>query len=51
LKPASGFAGAGTVIANTSDVAVELPVGEVLLASIDLRGAALPADATVWIRA
>ena len=40
-----------TVIANTSDVAVELQAGEVLLASIDLRGAALPADATVWIRA
>lgn len=41
--------GAITVIANTGAVAVELPVGEVLLASEPITGGALPADTTVWI--
>ena len=42
--------GAVTVIANTSDVPVELPVGEVLLSSEELHGAALAPDQTVWMR-
>jgi len=42
--------GTVTVIANTAEVAVELPMGEVLLTSEELHGAALPADTTVWIR-
>jgi alpha-glucosidase len=39
-----------TVIANTGQVAVELPVGEVILASEEVTGGALPADTTVWLR-
>ncbi len=39
-----------TVIANTGRVAVELPVAEELLASVELDGSALPPDATVWLR-
>jgi alpha-glucosidase len=39
-----------TVIANLGKVAVELPVGEVLLASETITGGALPTDTTVWIR-
>jgi alpha-glucosidase len=42
--------GAVTVIANTGDVAVELPVGEVLLCSAELEGSALAPDQTVWMR-
>ncbi|PJJ55787.1 glycoside hydrolase family 13 protein [Compostimonas suwonensis] len=39
-----------TVIANLGSVLVELPAGgEVVLASSDLDGAALPADTTVWL--
>ena len=38
-----------TVIANTGDVAVELPVGTILLASEEITGGALPADTTVWL--
>ena len=38
-----------TVIANTGAVAVELPVGDVLLASEEIGGGALPSDATVWL--
>jgi alpha-glucosidase len=30
-------------------VAVELPVGEVLLSSEPVTGGALPADTTVWL--
>jgi alpha-glucosidase len=39
-----------TVISNTGKVAVELPAGEVLLASGDVTGGALPTDTTVWLR-
>ena len=42
--------GAVTVIANTSQTAVELPVGEVLLSSEELQGSALAPDQTVWMR-
>ncbi|CAN5358181.1 glycoside hydrolase family 13 protein [soil metagenome] len=42
--------GAVTVIANLGEVAVELPVGEVLLASETITGGALPSDTTVWLR-
>ncbi len=42
--------GAVTVIANTGTVAVELPVGDILLASEEITGGALPADTTVWLR-
>jgi alpha-glucosidase len=38
-----------TVIANTGAVAVELPVGDILLASEAITGGALPADTTVWL--
>jgi alpha-glucosidase len=38
-----------TVIANTGDVAVELPVGDILVSSEALSEAALPADTTVWL--
>ncbi len=38
-----------TVIANTGDVPVELPVGEVLLESGPLSGGVLPPDTTVWV--
>jgi len=40
-----------TVIANTGAVPVELPVAEELLSTVPLDGAALPGDATVWLRA
>ncbi|NYF08919.1 alpha-glucosidase [Leifsonia sp. AK011] len=40
-----------TVLANLGKIAVELPVGEVLLASDDVTGGALPRDTTVWLRA
>ncbi len=40
-----------TVISNTGKIAVELPIGEILLASGDVTGGALPRDTTVWIRA
>jgi alpha-glucosidase len=39
-----------TVIANTGSVPVELPVADELLATVELEGAALPSDATVWLR-
>lgn len=38
-----------TVIANAGTVPVELPVGEVILASGPVTGGVLPADTTVWI--
>ena len=41
--------GAITVIANTGDVAVELPAGRVVLASGEIDGASLPGDTTVWV--
>ncbi len=41
--------GAITVIANTSATAVELPAGELVLASGALEGGLLPADTTAWI--
>ncbi|NQX26285.1 glycoside hydrolase family 13 protein [Microbacteriaceae bacterium VKM Ac-2854] len=40
-----------TVVANTGDTPVELPVGTVLLSSEELREPALPADTTVWMLA
>lgn len=39
-----------TVFANTGKVAVELPIGDILLASEPITGGALPADTTVWLR-
>ncbi|GAB2453891.1 alpha-glucosidase [Conyzicola lurida] len=39
-----------TVFANTGDVPVELPLGEVLAASGPVTGGSLPADTTVWLR-
>jgi alpha-glucosidase len=39
-----------TVICNTGTVAVELPVGEILLSSEEITGGALPTDTTVWLR-
>jgi len=38
-----------TVVANTGTVAVELPAGEIVLASGDVYGASLPGDTTVWL--
>ncbi len=40
-----------TVITNLGKVAVELPVGDIVLASEEIVGGALPADTTVWLRA
>ncbi|MCU1405653.1 MAG: hypothetical protein JWQ43_1956 [Glaciihabitans sp.] len=37
------------VIANTGQVAVELPVGDIVVSSVALSEAALPADTTVWL--
>ena len=42
--------GAVTVIVNFGDVAVELPLDEILLASEKIVGGALPADTAVWLR-
>ncbi|ROQ39404.1 alpha-glucosidase [Frondihabitans sp. PhB188] len=42
--------GVVTVIANTGTVPVELPIGDELLATVELDGPALPGDATVWVR-
>jgi alpha-glucosidase len=39
-----------TVIANIGKVALELPVGEILLSSEPITGGALPSDTTVWLR-
>ena len=39
-----------TVLANLGKIAVELPVGDILLASQDITGGALPRDTTVWLR-
>jgi len=38
------------VICNTGKVAVELPVGDILLSSEPITGGALPTDVTVWLR-
>ena len=38
-----------TVLANLGKVPVELPIGEVLLASEEITGGVLPTDTTVWI--
>ncbi|KEP75968.1 alpha-amylase [Microbacterium sp. SUBG005] len=43
--------GSLVVIANLGDTAVELPAGEVLIASGPLDGERLPTDTTVWIAA
>ena len=42
--------GAVTVIVNFGDVAVELPLDQILLASEEIVGGALPADTAVWLR-
>jgi len=39
-----------TVITNLGKIALELPVGDVLLASEEIVGGALPRDTTVWMR-
>ena len=39
------------VISNTGDVAVELPLGELLLSSEQLASRTLPGDTTAWIAA
>ena len=39
-----------SVIANTGTTTIELPAGEVLLASEAVTGSQLPADTTVWLR-
>jgi len=45
------FRSAGvTVLANLGEVAVELPVGDVLLSTMGLDGPALPPNAAVWLR-
>jgi len=38
-----------TVITNLGKVAVELPVGEIVLSSEEIVGGALPTDTTVWL--
>jgi alpha-glucosidase len=43
--------GAVIVVANTGDSPVELPAGDVLLASDALTGRELPADTTAWLAA
>ncbi len=43
--------GSVTVLANLGDAAVELPAGDVLVASGPLDGTTLPTDTTVWIAA
>lgn len=39
------------VLANLGKVALELPVGDILLSSEPITGGALPNDTTVWLRA
>ncbi|MCY7411965.1 MAG: glycoside hydrolase family 13 protein [Salinibacterium sp.] len=39
------------VLANLGPIAVELPIGDILLASETITGGALPSDTTVWISA
>jgi len=41
--------GTVTVVANTGEVPVELPLGTVLVASGDVEGGVLPPDTTVWM--
>ncbi|MER3394039.1 MAG: DUF3459 domain-containing protein, partial [Microcella pacifica] len=43
--------GGVTVIANLGDAPVELPAGEVILASDPLEAGAVPSDTTVWVAA
>ena len=38
-----------TVVSNTGAIAVELPLGTVLVASGDVEGGILPPDTTVWL--
>ena len=42
--------GAVTVIANTGDIAIELPAGELIAASEEIPDGILPGDTTVWLR-
>jgi len=39
-----------TILANLGEVAVELPLGDVLLSTMSLDGPALPPNAAVWLR-
>jgi len=43
--------GSVVVVANTGSEPVELPAGDVILASVDLDGRTLPGDATAWLAA
>ena len=38
-----------TVVLNTGDGAVELPAGEIVVASGELDGRQLPPDTAVWL--
>jgi len=40
-----------TVVANLGDAPVDVPAGEVILASDPLEGGAVPSDTTVWVAA
>jgi alpha-glucosidase len=40
-----------SVLANLGPIAVELPIGDILLASEEIVGGALPSDTTVWLSA
>ncbi|MBC7403594.1 MAG: alpha-amylase, partial [Microbacteriaceae bacterium] len=42
--------GSVTVIANTGAAAVELPEGEIIVASEALKTRSLPGDTAVWMR-
>jgi len=39
-----------TVVANTGQVPVELPIGTLLASSGPVTGGSLPADTTVWLK-
>jgi alpha-glucosidase len=39
------------VVANTGSASIQLPAGEVLLASEELVSRTLPGDTTAWLRA
>ena len=38
-------------VANLGDAPVDVPAGEVILASDPLEGGAVPSDTTVWVAA
>jgi alpha-glucosidase len=39
-----------TIVANTGAASIQLPAGDVILASEELVGRILPPDATAWLR-